>query len=167
MVWYMKSLSFSLSFILSFFLIYIYIYIYNWKNVKIAILTTFSMNLKFWRRLLQPKRSTSTFIINSSKFGLFSFFNFLHTVWFISLFTSGSGDLGSILARVIPKTLKKWYLIPTCLTLSNIKYISRVKWSNAGKGVAPSPTFRCGSYWKGSLLVALDYGRQLYFYIYI
>ena len=36
-----------------------------------------------------------------------------------------------------------------------------VKWSNPGKGVAPFPTPRCSSYWKGSLRVALDYGRQL------
>ena len=49
------------------------------------------------------------------------------------------------------------------LTLSNIRYVSRVKWSNLGKGVAPSPTSRCSSYWKGSLLVALDYGCQLCF----
>ena len=38
---------------------------------------------------------------------------------------------------------------------------SRVKWSNPGKGVAPSPIFRCSNYWKESHLVALDYGRQL------
>ena len=74
-----------------------------------------------------------------------------------------SGDLCSIPGRVLPKT-QKWYLIPSCLTLSNI----RVKWSNPGKGVLPSPTSRCSSYWKGSLLVALDYGYQLYYYyIYI
>ena len=47
--------------------------------------------------------------------------------------------------------LKKWYLIPPCLTLSNIRYVSRVKWSNPGKGVAPFPTPQCSSYWKGSL----------------
>ena len=29
------------------------------------------------------------------------------------------------------------------------------------KGVAPSPSPRCSSYWKGSLLVALDYCHQL------
>ena len=57
---------------------------------------------------------------------------------------------------------EKWYLIPPCLTLSIIKYISRVKWSNPGKGVVPSPTPRCSSYWKGSLQVALNYSRQLY-----
>ena len=56
---------------------------------------------------------------------------------------------------------------PPCLTFSNIRYVSRVKWSNPGKGVAPSPTSRCSSYWKGTLLVALDYSRQLYNFIYI
>ena len=44
------------------------------------------------------------------------------------------------------KKKKKWYLIPPCLTLSTIKYTSRVKWSNPGKGVPPSPTPRCSSY---------------------
>ena len=39
--------------------------------------------------------------------------------------------------------LKKWYLMPPCLTLSIIRYRSRVKWSNPGKGVAPSPTLWC------------------------
>ena len=57
--------------------------------------------------------------------------------------------------------LLKWYLIPPCLPLGNIRHVLRVKWSNPGKVVAPSPTPRCGSYWKGSLLVTLDYGRQI------
>ena len=39
--------------------------------------------------------------------------------------------------------LKKWYLMPPCITLSIIRYGSRVKWSNPGKGVAPSPTPWC------------------------
>ena len=42
--------------------------------------------------------------------------------------------------------LLKWYLIPPSLTLSNIRYLSRVKWSNSGKGVAPFPTPQCSSY---------------------
>ena len=57
--------------------------------------------------------------------------------------------------------LKKWYLMPPCLTHSIIRYGSRVKWSNPGTGVAPSPTPWCGSYRKRSLRVTLDYGRQL------
>ena len=35
---------------------------------------------------------------------------------------------------------KKWYLMTPCLTLSIIRYRSRVKWVNPGKGVAPSHT---------------------------
>ena len=58
--------------------------------------------------------------------------------------------------------LKKWYLLVPCLTLSIIRYGSRVKWNNPGKGVTPSPTPWCSSYWKGSLQVTLDYGRQHY-----
>ena len=55
--------------------------------------------------------------------------------------------------------LKNWYLIPPCLTLSIIRYISRVKWNNQGKGVAPSPTPRCSS----CLLYSHE---QLYIHIY-
>ena len=58
--------------------------------------------------------------------------------------------------------LLKWYLIPPCLTLSNIRYLSRVTWNNPGKGVAPFPTPWCSSYWKRCLLVTLDNGHQLF-----
>ena len=60
------------------------------------------------------------------------------------------------------KKKKKRYLMPPFLTLSIIRYGSRVKWSNPGKGVAPSPTPQCSSYRKGSLWVTLDYSYQLY-----
>ena len=69
-------------------------------------------------------------------------------------FTNGPGDLGSIPSCHTKDLKKKWYLIPPCLTLGNIRYVSRVKWSNPGKGVAPSPAPQCSSYRKGSLLVA-------------
>ena len=42
-----------------------------------------------------------------------------------------------------------------------------MKWSNPWKGEAPSPIPQCSSYRKGNLRVILDYGRQLYFTIYI
>ena len=61
------------------------------------------------------------------------------------MFANGPGDLGSIPDFVIPKTLKM-VLDPSCLTLSNISYVSRVMWSNPGKGVALSPRPRCSSY---------------------
>ena len=55
------------------------------------------------------------------------------------------------------QSLKKWYLIPPCLTHS----IIRIKWSNQGKGVAPYLTPRYSSYWKESFRVTLEYGRQI------
>ena len=56
---------------------------------------------------------------------------------------------------------------PRSKTQKIMWYRSRVKWSKLGKGVAPSPTPWCSSYWKGSLQVTLGYGHQLYFtYIY-
>ena len=57
--------------------------------------------------------------------------------------------------------LKNCYLMFPCLTLSIIRYRSRVKQSNPGKGVALSPTPWCRSYRKESLCVTLDYSRQL------
>ena len=84
------------------------------------------------------------------------------------MFTNGLGDLGSISRLSHTKDSKKWYLMPPCLTLSIIRYGSRVKWRNPGKGVAPFPTLWCSSYWKGSLRVTLDKVCQLYFiYIYV
>ena len=76
----------------------------------------------------------------------------------VRVFANGPGDLGSIPGRVIPKTLKM-VLDTTLLNTQHYKVGSRVKWSNPGNGVAPSPTPWCSSYRKGSLRVTLDYGR--------
>ena len=53
--------------------------------------------------------------------------------------------------------------MPPCLTLS-IKVLIKGKWSNSEKGVAPSPTPWCSTYWKRRFHVILDNGHQLYFY---
>ena len=79
----------------------------------------------------------------------------------VRVFANGPGDQGSISGPVIPKT-KKWYLMPPCLTLNIIKYVSRVKCSSPQKGVAPFPPPWCSRYQKGIHRVTLDYGRQLY-----
>ena len=71
------------------------------------------------------------------------------------VFANDPGDMG----RVIPQRLLKWYLIPPCLSLSNIRYVSRVKWNNPMKGVALSPTPWCSRYWWRSHPDALDYSR--------
>ena len=60
------------------------------------------------------------------------------------VFANGTGDLGSILGRVIPKTLKM-VLDTSLLSTQQYKVLSRVKWSNPGKGVVASPTPRCSS----------------------
>ena len=72
------------------------------------------------------------------------------------VFLNGPVDWGSTLGRVISKT-QKWYLVPSSFTIIIIRYLSRVKWSNPGEGVAPFLTPRCSSYWKGSLRVTLTF----------
>ena len=73
------------------------------------------------------------------------------------VFTNGPGDQGSLPGRVIPMVLGT-----SLLNTQHYKVKIKVKWSNSGKGVAPSPTPWCSSYRKGSIRVTLDYGRQLY-----
>ena len=75
------------------------------------------------------------------------------------MFANGPGDLGSIPGRVIPKTQK---MVLDASLLNTQYYKIKVKCSNPGKEVAPSPTPWCSSYQKGSLWVTLIYGRQLY-----
>ena len=58
------------------------------------------------------------------------------------VFANGSGDLGSIPGRILPKTLK----MVLDNSLLNTWRVLRVKWSNPEKGVAPSPTPRCSSH---------------------
>ena len=48
------------------------------------------------------------------------------------MFSNGPGDWGSIPGGVITKT-QKWYLMPLCLTLSIIKYGSRISGAIQGK----------------------------------
>ena len=57
-------------------------------------------------------------------------------------------------------------LLPPFLTLSDIKYISRVKWRNTGKGVAPSLHFSVVAIEKGAFWSPSTKGRQIYFYLF-
>ena len=56
------------------------------------------------------------------------------------------------------KRLKKMVLDAFLLNTQHYKVRIMSKRSNPGKGVAPSSTPQCSSYWKGSFQVALDYG---------
>ena len=75
---------------------------------------------------------------------------------------NGPGDLGSIPNCVIPKTLKT-VLDTSLLNTQQYKVRIKGKVEQSRKRSSAPPTLRCSSYWKGSLLVTLDYSRQLYF----
>ena len=68
------------------------------------------------------------------------------------VFANGPGDLGSIPGHVIPKIFKM--VLDTSL-LNTQHYKVHIK----GK---VEQSRESSSYWKERLLVALDYGRQLY-----
>ena len=76
-------------------------------------------------------------------------------------FINVPGDLCAIPGRVIPKTFKKWYLIPPCLIRSNIRYVSKVKLCNPRKVVIEK-----GAFWSPSTTVT-NFTFTLYIYIYI
>ena len=71
------------------------------------------------------------------------------------VFTNDPADQVSISGQVIPKT-QKMVLDATLLNTQYYKVRIKVKWSNPGNGVAPSPTPWCSSYWKESLQVTFD-----------
>ena len=74
------------------------------------------------------------------------------------VFASGPEDQSSIPGCVISKTQKMLLEDASLNTQHYIRYGSRVKWNNPGKGVEPLT--------KESFRVALDDGHQLYLYIY-
>ena len=73
------------------------------------------------------------------------------------MFANGPGDRGSIPSRVIPKT-PKMVLDISLLNIQHYKLRINGNWINPGKGVAPSPTPRCSSYWKKRVHVAVNNG---------
>ena len=72
------------------------------------------------------------------------------------------GDLGSIPGYVIPKILKM-VLDTSLLNTQRYKVCIKGKVKQSGEMTSAPLAPWCSSYWKGSLLVALDYGHQLYF----
>ena len=115
-----------------------------------------------------------------SKYLFIFTFSFVRLIGLVGrAFADSPGDLVSVPGCVIPKTLK-WYLIPPYLSLSNIRCVSRVKWSSPRKEVAPFSTLWCSSFEKGAFLspstivsnffIPLHwpsgYGLQLYLHFY-
>ena len=82
------------------------------------------------------------------------------------VFTNGPRDLGSIPCRVILKSQKM--LLDTSLVNTRqykVRIEGKVEQSKERSSAFPyrSSYWKSSSYWKRSLLVALDYGCQLYF----
>ena len=61
------------------------------------------------------------------------------------VFVNGQGDRSSIPGWVIPKTQK---MVLDAALRNTQHYKVRIKWSNPGNGVSPSPTHPCCSNWK-------------------
>ena len=83
------------------------------------------------------------------------------------VFTNGPGDRGSIPGLVIPKTQKM--LLDAALFNTQhykVRIKDKVEQSREWSSTLPT-TPRCSSYWKGSLRVTLEYGRQLYLFRFI
>ena len=68
-------------------------------------------------------------------------------------------QVGRVFANVIPKTLKM-VLDTSLLNTQQYKVCIRGKVEQSRERSTPFPTPRCSSYWKGRLLLALDYGCQ-------
>ena len=83
-----------------------------------------------------------------------------------SVFPIGPGDLGSIPGCVIPETFKM-LLDTSLLNTRQYNMCIEVKEEQSRERSSASPTPQRCSYWKGSLLVTLDYSRQFHIYIYI
>ena len=114
--------------------------IINWKLLK---------NVSPWKLLILDRYTINRPISQSGR-----------------VFVSGPRDLGSISGRVIPKT-QKMVLDISLLNTQHYKVPSKGKVEQSKERSSALPTPRYSSYWKGSLRAALDYGRQLYFCLYL
>ena len=148
--------------------IYIYIYIYIYKQVNSPLLHIYiyiyiytHLNIYMHTYIYVYKHTHS----HTHTHIYIYIYSFTHGMM-VRMFAVSPGDLCSFPSRVIPKT-QKWYVMPPCLTLSNIRYGSKVKWSNPRIGVAPFPICWCSSYRKKTLWVTLANFTYLYIYIYI
>ena len=139
-------------------------HILNYIDCSVPVFSQYEYKKYLLKIILYPCLFYYVCYINDNKHRLYDVCSLVENKMFAMLLI---GLVSESCSQMVRKTwvqsqvasyqrLWKWYLIPPCLTLSNIRYVSRVKWSNPRKGVAPSPSPRCSSYWKGSLRVALD-----------
>ena len=142
------------------------------NNYSYLIIIIINLQMVFWVQVFRSNEKKLHIIMwfqecdwNTSSLHMIIWFQVFKYKW--GSVSQWLRTLGFNLSLSHTKDSKKWYLIPPCLTLSIIRYVSRVKWSNPGKGLAPSPTPQCNNYWKGSSPVALDYDCYLYLYAFM
>ena len=82
------------------------------------------------------------------------------------MFTNGQEDQGSIPSRVIPKT-QKWYLMPSCLTLSIIRCGLRVSGAIQRNELYHLPYFGLVVIEKGAFRLPSTTVANLLIFIYI
>ena len=118
------------------------------------------MIISLIRYLLQSLVSRSIFLFLDILFFFFSLIYFclivstsnIHEYLQLSCSYSAMARESGVQSQVESyQILKKWYLMPPCLTLSILWYGWSVEWSNPGKGVASSPTPRICRYLKREL----------------
>ena len=91
----------------------------QWSKLKVIFLISEIFLQLFYKNIFCIDDKNESLMWSQNK----SFYMNWYNTWLIGLvgrvFANDPEDLGSIPIRVIPKTLKKWNLIPPCLTLSN------------------------------------------------
>ena len=130
---------FLLSLSLSYLFIYIYIYIYIHTHTHL-VYPLYVFTYAWWLQKL-------------CKYLLHFYFYYIGLM--SRVFANGLRDQGSIPSWVIPKT-QKMVLDAALLNTQHCKIRIKGKVEQSKKGVAPSPTPQCSSYWKGSLQVTVD-----------
>ena len=141
--------------------IYIYIYIYIYTHTHTNVQKHIFKGWCYFLLILDI--SIFKCENNEPSSGFVNFFN--ETKEMRKFWTFGPGGLGPIPDRIIPKTLKL-VLVTSLLNTQQYKVCIKGKVEQSRERNSASPTPQCSSYWKGSLLVALDY-RETTLLIYV
>ena len=129
---------------------------------KLVFCSHYSIEFRRYRILFFSFRNHkhSSIIISSKTFVI----RINLAIGFMSrVFTNSPGNRGSIPGRVIRKT-QKIVLDASLLNTQHYKVWIKDNVEQTRERSSAPPTYQCSSYWKGSLCVTLDEGRQLYFY---
>ena len=122
----------------------------RWKILFLAICFALTDSFAEFVRVVQY-----FWVLNNQEFIYIYIYIYITFDILIRIFCNGPSEQGSIPGQVISQD-QKTVLDASLLNTQNHKVRIKGKWSNPGKGVAPFPTPRCGSYWKWILKVAFE-----------